>query len=67
MTKEELHSFIQCNQGKLEINELHFIAIYGEDRPRTIQGVETTRADMLARTHNQSVSKVEDNYIFTRN
>ena len=66
MTKEELHSFIQCNQGKLEVNQSHFVNAYGDDRARIIQGIETTRADILAKTYKQSVSKVEDNYIFTK-
>ncbi len=67
MNKQELHD--QLAQGSCVISEDVFIGIYGNDRQaseRKGYGKNVSRADILARVHDLSVSKEGTDYVFIR-
>lgn len=66
MNKEELHDKLKACQKTVTISEQDIINIYGKDESRKIGGVETCRADVLARTYNLIVTKDSSGYLFCK-
>ena len=67
MNKQELHDQLADTDNiKITIPDSVFLDVYGKDDTRKIQGVDCTRADILARVHGLSVSKEDADYVFIR-
>lgn len=70
MNKDDLH--LKLSQVKSKVADMailtanDFIDAYGDDQTRVINGKESGRADILATVYSLNVSKVDNNYTFTR-
>jgi len=66
MNKEELHDKLRSCISAVTISSQEITDIYGNDTSRKMRNVDTSRADVLARTYNLSVTKDGNDYLFVK-
>lgn len=64
--KEQIHSLLQSGQDNIKIPVSAFIEAYGDDEPRKIEGKRRYRSEILATAYNMKVTKVNEDYLFTK-
>jgi len=66
VNKEDLHNKLRTCRTSVTISDQDIIAIYGNDTSRKMRGVDTSRADVLARTYKLTVTKDGNDYLFVK-